>query len=359
MRSWHPMVLSRASAITAVVGSFILFCADAGRARSAPQPPPRQAVSYVKMPVIHALETAKPLDPFRAATQPLQCAILPLLPEGFIKFLDDQNSLEKARTLQIGVHRTFDHPLVVDSSFVHRDQWTFVTNGSRILSVHVSSPGAIGLRLHFVDVALPSRSQIIIYDPANPFSNNVTVAQSSLTPDFWSPTLFSDQAIVECQLPPGADPESVTFTISGLSHIYKAPPANFEKEGSCEVDVSCFPNWSQESDGVALIAYVSGGNTYMCSGCLLASTSATSAEYFLTAKHCIPNQTEASTLEFYWLFQTPGCNAAPPSLSSVATTTGGADLLAVGDNDFSFLRLHRAAPGGVTYLGWSVNPPAT
>jgi hypothetical protein len=83
-------------------------------------------------------------------------------------------------------------------------------------------------------------------------------------------------------------------------------------------------------------------------------------DYFLTAFHCIENQTVASTLEFFWFYQTASCNGQPPFLDSVPHTIGGADFLAGTTNsDFSFLRLRQHPPAGVTYMGWSTALPAT
>lgn len=130
------------------------------------------------------------------------------------------------------------------------------------------------------------------------------------------------------------------------------------KEGSCHNDVSCYADWANEAAAVARISFIEHGNTYLCSGCLLAAAVQSSAEYFLTANHCIPNQTVASTIEFFWLYQTSSCDGPAPSLSDVPHTSGS-DLLAGSPaTDFSFLRLKRAAPGGVSFLGWSLDGPA-
>src|SRR5205085_10893239 len=110
------------------------------------------------------------------------------------------------------------------------------------------------------------------------------------------------------------------------------------KEGSCHNDVTCYSAYAQEASGVARMSFVEGGNTFTCTGCLIQGND--SSPYFLTADHCIDSQTLASTIEFYWFFQTRSCNGSPPSLSSVPHTTGGADLLATSTaNDLYILRL--------------------
>ncbi|MGH7973394.1 MAG: FG-GAP-like repeat-containing protein, partial [Limisphaerales bacterium] len=85
----------------------------------------------------------------------------------------------------------------------------------------------------------------------------------------------------------------------------------------------------------------------------------TYSPYFLTANHCILNQTVASTLELWWFYQSSTCNGTPPPVTSVPHTSGGADFLATfGPNDFTFLHLRQPPPAGVQYLGWTATPPA-
>lgn len=352
--------LARACAITAAA---VCWLSTAPRPLAALAIPHAEAQSRIKEPGAGADQgshSSPPLDPYRTFSRVHRAAMLTALPQGLIEALTEQSPAERTRSLQIGLHRPFDHPLEVNAATAGRDQWTLLTNGWHILSLYVASPNAVGMRLHFEKINLPHGGRIVIYDPAYPSTTSFDLDTSSVSSEIWAPTIFSDQVSIECQLPPGIDSEKASFSISGVSHIYRPPiQANVLKEGSCEVDVSCYSEYSQEARGVALIAYVANGNTYMCSGCLLATTRPTAAEYFLTARHCIGGQGLASTLEFYWLFQTSGCNGTPPAINGVPTTKGGADLLAVGISDFSLLRLHQAAPGGVSYLGWSINRPGT
>jgi hypothetical protein len=89
--------------------------------------------------------------------------------------------------------------------------------------------------------------------------------------------------------------------------------------------------------------------------------------YFLTANHCmnasdsiLGTQTEASTMEFYWFYQTSTCDGAPPSITTVPRTIGGADLISNqtrnSGNDHAFVRIRRSLPGGLTFLGWDTTP---
>ncbi len=342
-----------------------LVLVNAGSALLAPVPSGTrvaEARGYTKPVTTQStLPAAFPLDPSLAWSRPQAVNILPLLSPDMLQAADKLSAQEHNSRLQIGLSRNLDKPVGINQNAAP-SSWSTLPNGWRVASVEVGSAGALGLRLHFENVSLPSGAQIVIYDPAAPTAANINISADAgaLARDFWTSTLFAEQAVIECQLPPGTDASSVTFTISGLSHIYNAPvQTSYLKEGSCHKDVSCYPAYANEAAGVAMISYVQGGNTYLCTGCLIASTEATSSEYFLTAHHCVPGQGVASSLEFYWFFQTASCNGTPPSITSVPKTVGGADLLATDTgSDFSLLKLHHAAPGGVSFLGWSVNPPS-
>ncbi|HWI59963.1 MAG TPA: trypsin-like peptidase domain-containing protein, partial [Bacillota bacterium] len=181
--------------------------------------------------------------------------------------------------------------------------------------------------------------------------------------EVWSATSFCDQLVVECQVPPGVDPRSVAFTLSGFSHIYTLPRigGNEKAAGSCNNDVSCYPADAQVALGVARIAFVDAGSTYLCTGCLLAGADPNnSANFFLTANHCVGSQSVASTLELFWFYQTSTCNGAPPSLAGVPMTGGGADLLATATgSDYALLQLRQSPPQGTFSLGWSLTPPSS
>ena len=165
--------------------------------------------------------------------------------------------------------------------------------------------------------------------------------------ELWTGTFFTDRVVVEAQGAAGRV-SGVKVVIGEVSHLFQMPAAGPRKlVGSCHQDVSCYPDYAEQALGVARIAFIQGGNTYVCSGALLRA--AASGNFFLTANHCIHDQGMASTLEFFWLYQTSACGGPEPDLASVPSTSGGADLLATSPNtDFSLVKLRRAplqAPG--------------
>jgi Trypsin-like peptidase domain len=273
---------------------------------------------------------------------------------------------EKGR-YQIGVGRVFNQPVVVNSNTAPVGAWTVLPNGWHVWFIDVTSAGALGLRVHLESLHLPDGVRVVVYDPTNPPPEVTPITAQSLAgeQEFWTESVLSDRVVIECQVPPGVDPATVSFRVTGLCHFFRPlfPKGGGEKAAEgCENDVTCYPAWASEASGVARIFFISGGNGYLCTGCLLNTVPTTFIDYFLTANHCVGDQATASTLEAWWFYQTSACNGTPPTLASAVHTTGGADLLATqtraAGNDFSFMRLRTPAPGGTLYAGWNTASPA-
>jgi len=286
---------------------------------------------------------------------------LPPLPDALAGSLKRQEFNTLKGRYQIGLGRTFDQPIALSSA--SSNEWVTTANGARVWSVQVTSEGALGARLHIENISLPTGATLRVYDPAKVDAGSHVITSQDVPPerDLWTETVFSQDVVLECAVPAGVDPASVSFKVTALSHIFQMPTLQPNlKEGTCHNDVTCFPDYASEASGVARITFVDSGNTYLCTGCLLSSSVNPGTDYFLTAHHCIPSQTLASTMEMFWFYQTSVCNGTPPSLDSVPHTSGGGDLLATAvGSDFTFLRLRQAAAPGAGHLGWSTATPAT
>jgi hypothetical protein len=277
---------------------------------------------------------------------------------------EDKQRVIDQKPLRIGVVRSVPgriHPHRQGSA----GHWKSFPGAGESWLLLLESTGAIGIRVHFHNVKLADGCQIFVYDRANPAKFRGPYDERTLRgrKEFWTGSVFSDRIVVECHVPQGAAKQHVQFDIGEIVHVYKDPTQLITpKEGSCHNDVTCDSSWDAEADGVAGIGTIGGSDAIWCTGCLLTDTDATTfIDNFMTANHCVGNQSEADTTEYYWFFQTSTCNGTPPSLASVPSTDGGADYLAgqtrAAGNDFAFLRLRQTTPGGVTYVGWTTGTP--
>jgi lysyl endopeptidase len=259
--------------------------------------------------------------------------------------------------------------------------WQPTPQGGLIGAISVTSTGALGVRLGVLVQQLPATATLRFYAqgstvsvevPAQTILNNLSRNQNAGDSSdegrtYWAPTIDGPEATLEIELPAGTPASAVAIAIPRLAHLTQSRASALQTmapllgspgvSASCEVDVSCYPAWSKESNATALMQFVSAGSAFMCSGTLLNTVPATFTPYFLSANHCISTQTAASTLETVWFFHSTSCNSGVvnPSFQSLS---GGATLLyaAVG-TDTSFLWLDAVPPGGAAFAGWDASLP--
>ena len=277
---------------------------------------------------------------------------------------EDAQANPREKGVRIGAFRDLPAPATVaPAKSSSGGAWTALPDGGHVWRFAIESPGAIGIRVQISDLYLPEGVEIVAYAGDDPAQIRGPYAARELAgrDRFWTGTIFADGVAVEFHCPPDVAPDQVRFEIERIIHIYRDPVAP-TKVGNCHNDVTCYPAWTAVGNGVAGIGTVGDTGFLWCTGCLLNDQDPGSfIDYFMTANHCVASQSEADDTEFYWFYKTGTCNGAPPSLGSATRTGGGAAYLAGrtvdAANDFAFLRLRTAAPGGVTYAGWSTATP--
>jgi hypothetical protein len=262
---------------------------------------------------------------------------------------------------RIGVHRTLGEQAMMNG------RWEAPDGGPAFWRMAVRSPGSAGIRIHFTDfdagpgkVWVHGAGQVEgPYTARGPFGDG----------QFWSATVFADTVTIEYEPDTADAAEIVPFRVDTISH-QAAPsvrqPAGFsildgvdpaaskDPAAGCHLDPNCYADWRDTMKSVAHLVYEKGGETYMCSGGLLATRDNSVKPYLLTANHCISAEAEARTLEAYWTYQTSGCYGAAPQKKDSSKSTAGASLLVTGppdQGDFSLLLL-KDVPSGVLFAGW-------
>lgn len=117
--------------------------------------------------------------------------------------------------------------------------------------------------------------------------------------------------------------------------------------GSCVTNAACvepdaLPELADASRAIAMIRFVRGGESYVCSGALLDDAAHSGSPWFLTARHCISTAEEAASIEAVWDHRSPACGTDPARAS---TRTYGAELVASSaSTDVALLRLRKIPP---------------
>ncbi len=271
------------------------------------------------------------------------------------------------KAMRIGIFQYLPQPLAAVAG-----QKSALANGT-VWTTAITSPGALGQRISFDQMALPPGADIILYDAANPDSalGPLDIADIREWP-YWAPACPGETVIVECRFPADGPAEPFSLRISKVAHIYRDPLKLAEEKGlaaSCNKDVTCRPEWADLALAVGGLGTVTSSGLLFCTCTLLADANpCLTLPYVLTANHCVRGQTGtrgAESLEFYWRYQTPACDGTAPSLLTVPRTVGGADYLAGmtgtgltgGGSDFTFLRLRNEPPADLPRMGWTATPP--
>jgi lysyl endopeptidase len=363
--------MNRSDSMYGLIWALMLFCSSYSTAQADAPPVPARAVGEIveQRALAIAKSRAKASNPY---------AVMLVQPE--------TTSVQQARNAAIssGVRPKTGFPrdielLKTPEAVAKLVPWEALVGGGHIASISVSSPDAAGVRLGLVIEALPVEAMLRFYAQANKrvideISGREILAilkrnidSGDLTEGgrtYWTPKIVGTESSIEIELPPGISTQSVRISIPRLTHLFILPQVLEQRQmeraaASCNLDVSCYSTpWSDTKKSVALMDFVEAGYSYSCTGTLLNDRAASNIPFFLSANHCVSDQTTASTLETVWFYHSSSCNNDYTN-ASATTVTGGATLLYnTTATDTSFLKLNRAAPSGAKYAGWWPGLPA-
>ncbi|MEI8356228.1 MAG: serine protease, partial [Deltaproteobacteria bacterium] len=319
---------------------------------------PAAAISGVKSTpfTVPSFLLNKPLSPPSAA-----------LPGITADAIASRQAIQQSRPnkpLLIGVRRPL--PTAAASSVGKSDNrdWQTDAQGNHYLRQRITVADARAIRIYLENIKLPTGAYFMVYATQNPSEcrgpYDAMLLQERDT--FWTESIFSTDVTLAAFVPAAANRANLSFAVNEIVDIFALPSLSTLKEGNCNKDVTCYSDWQNQAATVAGIGTINQIGALWCTGALLNDSSEHHGNYFMTAYHCIANQKEADTTEYYWFYQTSICNGSPPSPANVPRTGGGATFLAGmsgdGGNDFSFLQLRQAVPRTVKYAGWTSDSPA-
>lgn len=268
-------------------------------------------------------------------------------------------------------------------SFQQQMRWSPTPSGMQQARVRLSSAGAEGIRLGLLVQSLPDDVVLRVYAEGDDRAQETTGAHvnamiranvaadgdSPAARTYWMPTTLGEVAVLELDLPAGRDPATVGVSVPSLVHqvesAMKANLAQIQTKTACPgvtPDASCTTPLPPAANATASMDFVDGVNSYVCTGTLVANRGTVQQGYFLTANHCIGNQTVASTLTNYWFWRSSACNTG--TVGSYVAVGGGGTLLFTRPDasasqrsptgtDTTLLDLVNAPPAGAVYAGWA------
>ena len=264
-------------------------------------------------------------------------------------------------------------------------QWKNTAVGGKVAAISFNAEGAYGLRLGVLVKQLPGSAMVRVYTQSAPDKvfqisgqailqlielNQAAGDHSNAASTWWTPDTGEGEATLEIELPPGVPTSALHISVPQLSHIFEnlSLPTEEDLAASqrfdikdigdselCNLDSTCYSNGSSERNAVARMVYIKGAGAYLCTGTLLNDANSSGTPYFLSANHCISEQTVASTLQTNWFFRSSSCNSGALQSSSTRKVGGARLLYASASTDMALLQLNDTPPAGALFAGWDAS----
>ncbi len=301
------------------------------------------------------------------------------LPSQSLPLSQSIKSLDSAPTLQIPAldmkkiakedanfskfEKTYRFAVAYDAqdSYTNKGQWTDAGDQS-IWRLAVDAKETLNLSFGFKDVFLPTGAQLYVYSKdysqvIGPF----TEKDNNEFQELWTPIIKGGDAIIEISVPTSLR-RYVTFDLTDINQGYRGiDKASRLKSGSCNIDVICpvADPWRNEIRSVASYTFNKDGSTFVCTGTLVNNTALDRKPYFLTANHCVSNQTVASSMVIYWNYETSVC-AGTPNGNRTQSQSGTTLRATWSGSDMTLVELNSAPSSSfnVHWAGWDNTAPA-
>ncbi|HEX9981886.1 MAG TPA: trypsin-like peptidase domain-containing protein [Thermoanaerobaculia bacterium] len=166
----------------------------------------------------------------------------------------------------------------------------------------------------------------------------------------WGPTTYGPTVYVAAE---GDGAVEVTRLAIGV--VDTGGPAS-----ACLKDLACastvdLPEVAEASRAIAMLRFVRGDGSYVCTGALLDDKANSGTPYLLTARHCISTQEEAASIEAVWDERSETCGGDSGIRRKQTRTYGAQLLVSSAETDMALLRLDRVPPNRV-FLGVELEP---
>src|SRR2546422_10789603 len=249
-------------------------------------------------------------------------------------------------------------------------------DGGFVWAAAIVSEGAAAIRVQIKGLNLPDDADLFFFSEAGQAFGPYSGKGPNGDGEFWSNTVVGSGGVVLVRHygPDGAaDLKKTSFVIASAGHIGQAfvdsLGGGIRPESFCSFNVPCIENASCHTGtpadpakgAVALMQWISGQFIYTCTGSLLADTvSSSQIPYFLSANHCISQQSNANNLETYFQFSIAcGSTNCPAQTNPGGIQRLGATIKATGaSGDYTLFQLNQTPPSGSIFLGWNSTPVA-
>lgn len=229
--------------------------------------------------------------------------------------------------------------------------------GGKVWRVRVEVPGATDLNFGFSHYDLPDEATLhIVREGKDSYVGAYTSRDNKDHGQLWTAVVEGDSAVIELFVPSPYRVDDANLVLSqvgaGFRDLFN-PRADLSKQsGACNIDVIC-PEGDPWRNEVRSVARYSIAGTGLCTGTLIMDASSSFRPFFLTANHCGITSATASTLVFFWNFESPNCGDRSGGV--LTNTQSGASFRAArADADMALVELDSQPDPAfnVFYSGW-------
>jgi lysyl endopeptidase len=237
--------------------------------------------------------------------------------------------------------------------------WQPLEDG-RLWRLRIQSSSATNLNLGITRFEMPEGAKLWIYDPEHKHVEGpYTSRNRSHAGSLWTPVIEGNEIVIEVFAPTGVALPVVEIGSVNQGYYNVSKSGLFgQSEGSCENDVIC-PAGNPWHDQIRAVGMYTVSGTEGCTGNLMNDTAHDFKPYILSANHCSVNSGNASTIVFYWNFQSPTCGTHGPG-SLADNQTGATYRASWASSDFLLFELNTNPDPSynVYYSGWDATGTA-
>lgn len=171
--------------------------------------------------------------------------------------------------------------------------------------------------------------------------------------EYWEPIYNSDVSDVK------AESDNVRLRVSSIVHGFRKSTFDFQDSGPCNIDVACKEGNPFRDQIKSVGILVTDVGQRFCSGALLNNAAQDGKQYFLTANHCVFENTTNFIVGFNYQYNNCVSGGMAATSEPFMKTVQGLRLVSSWDmSDFALFEILETIPDhyNVFYSGWSRAP---
>ena len=271
----------------------------------------------------------------------------------------DNNQLKIDNNKDANSPFKYAEKIATNINTVDYGEWQFYNEKFKVWRLNIVSKNAVGMKLVFNNFFLPENSKLYIYNESKDMMLG-PIDENANHPDltFGHQLLKGDSIYIELFIP-HLQSKLLQFQISNVIHAFEdilGFNSYDNQRDTCGINVFCpeaDPYINQINSAVYLVM-----DQYICSGSIVNNARQDLSPYFLTAYHCVEEETNINShnyFTFYFRYQSLSCHNEHANYSYNITGSKTIAWSNLESSDFALLKLDNDLPNyfNTYYSGWS------